>query len=138
MRVSSLHIYPVKSCGGIALAESPVGRMGLRYDRQWAFVDEYGMFVAQRDSRGLGIAVRTACLIGTRIVDSALILTAPDMPPLSVPLDGIAGPHVPVQVWESDTSGHDQGDVAAAWGTEFLSRERADGSTGHMTVAPTF
>ena len=26
----------MKSCGGIALAESVVGRMGLHYDRQWA------------------------------------------------------------------------------------------------------
>ena len=122
--VSSLHIYPVKSCGGIALAESAVGRMGLRYDRQWAFVDEHGMFVAQRDSRGLGIAVRTMCLIGTAIDDGILTLTAPQMPALQVPLAGHHGPDVPVRVWDSHTSGVDQGVAAAAWTTEVLSRER--------------
>lgn len=124
LRVAGLHIYPVKSCGGIALAEWPVGRMGLRYDRQWAFVDEHGMFVAQRDSRGLGVAVRTACLIATTLDDTHLVLSAPDMPLLRLPLDGVEGPEMPVQVWESRTSGRDQGDEAAAWGTAFLGRER--------------
>jgi uncharacterized protein YcbX len=122
--VSSLHIYPVKSCGGTALAESAVGRMGLRYDRQWAFVDDHGMFVAQRDSRGLGVAVRTMCLIGTALGDGMLTLIAPEMPPLQVPLAGLPGDDVPVQVWESRTSGVEQGADAAAWATEVLSRER--------------
>ncbi len=124
LRVTGLHIYPVKSCGGIALAESPVGRMGLRYDRQWVFVDEHGMFVAQRESRGLGIPVRTMCLIATAIAGGTLTLTAPDMPPLRVPADGVDGPDVPVRVWDSHTSGVDQGADAGAWATEVLSRER--------------
>jgi uncharacterized protein YcbX len=124
LRVTSLHIYPVKSCGGITLSESAVGRMGLRYDRQWAFVDEHGMFVAQRDSRGVGVPVRTMCLIGTAVGDSALTLTAPDMQPLAVPLAGHDGADVPVRVWDSHTSGVDQGAEAAAWATAVLSRER--------------
>jgi uncharacterized protein YcbX len=124
LQVSGLHIYPVKSCGGISLAESEVGRIGLRHDRQWVFVDEHGMFVAQRDSRGLGIPVRTMCLIGTQLADDRLILTAPDMPALSVPVAGRDGPDVPVRVWDSHTSGIDQGADAAAWATAVLSRER--------------
>jgi len=124
MEVASLHLYPVKSCGGITLAESAVTRRGLRFDRQWAFVDEHGMFVAQRDSRGLGIPVRTLCLIGTAIGSDALTLTAPGMPPLAVPLAGHDGPDVPVRVWDSQTSGVDQGGEAAAWASEVLSRER--------------
>lgn len=124
LAVASLHSYPVKSCGGVALAESEVGRMGLRYDRQWVFVDETGMFVAQRDSRGLGVPVRTMCLIGTAIGAGTLTLTAPDIPALQVPLAGMHGDEVPIQVWESRTSGIDQGADAAAWATEVLSRER--------------
>lgn len=124
MEVASLHVYPVKSCGGITLAESAATRMGLRYDRQWVFVDEHGMFVAQRDSRGLGIAVRTMCLIGTAIGGEVLTLTAPGMPPLAVPLAGHGGPDVPVRVWDSHTVGVDQGREAADWASEVLSRER--------------
>jgi len=124
LAVTSLHIYPVKSCTGVALTESLVGRMGLRYDRQWAFVDDTGMFVAQRDSRGLGVPVRTLCLIGTVIDERLLTLTAPGIAPLHVPATGVAGPSVPVRVWDSRTSGVDQGADAAAWATEVLSRER--------------
>jgi uncharacterized protein YcbX len=124
LRISSLHVYPVKSCGGISLSESAVGRMGLRYDRQWAFVDERGMFVAQRDSRGRGVPIRTLCLIGTVIDDRLLTLTAPGIAPLHLPATGMTGPAVPVQVWDSHTSGVDQGAAAAAWATEVLSRER--------------
>lgn len=122
--VASLHVYPVKSCGGVTLAESQVARTGLRYDRQWVFVDEHGMFVAQRDSRGLGIPVRTMCLIGTAIGTDTLTLTAPGMPPLAVPLAGHDGSEVPVRVWDSHTHGVDQGVEAADWASEVLSRER--------------
>jgi uncharacterized protein YcbX len=124
LQVSGLHIYPVKSCGGISLTEAEVGRMGLRYDRQWAFVDERGMFVAQRDARGLGVAVPTMCLIGTQVDAEQLVLTAPGMPALAVPLAGHDGPDVAVRVWDSHTSGVDQGAEASAWATEVLSRER--------------
>ena len=124
LQVSGLHVYPVKSCGGIALEESAVGRMGLCYDRQWVFVDEHGMFVAQRESRGLGVPVRTMCLIGTAIADGTLTLSAPGIPSLAVPASGVDGPDVPVRVWDSHTSGVDQGVEAAEWATEVLSRER--------------
>ncbi|MCC6411830.1 MAG: MOSC N-terminal beta barrel domain-containing protein, partial [Saprospiraceae bacterium] len=45
--LSSLHIYPVKSLGGIALEEATVEIRGLKYDRRWMLVDEEGMFVSQ-------------------------------------------------------------------------------------------
>ena len=41
-----------------------------------------------------------------------------------MPADGAAGPEVPVQVWESATTGIDQGEAASAWASEVLSRER--------------
>lgn len=124
MRIADLFIYPVKSCTGIALDASPVGRMGLRYDRQWVFVDDAGTFVAQRADSGRGIGVRTMCLVGTAIDDADLVLTAPRMAPLRVPLAGLDGAERPVRVWDSQTAGVDQGDAAAAWATTVLSRER--------------
>ena len=124
MVVAALNVYPVKSCAGLALDQARVGRMGFQYDRQWAFVDEHGMFVAQRADTGRGIAVRTMCLIRTAIDAGHLTLTASDMPPLQVPLTGRAGQHRPVRVWDSQTEGIDQGDEAAAWATQVLSRER--------------
>lgn len=123
-RVSALYVYPVKGCGGLPLVRAEVSRMGIRRDRQWMFVDERGMFVAQRDSRRLGVPVASVCLVRTALDAESLTLTAPGMPPLSVPVDGAAGDEVPVHVWESHTLGIDQGAEAEQWATTFLSRER--------------
>lgn len=121
--VSRLFVYPVKSCRGIALSEAEITRLGIRFDRQWMVVDERGRFVAQRGD-GSGVGVRTMCLIGTSMQHDVLTMTAPGMPPLTLPLDGRRGPELPVQVWQSRTVGIDQGDEASAWITSFLSRER--------------
>ena len=50
MTVTELHIYPVKSCRGIALQGAEVGRLGFLHDRQWMFVDGRGKF--QVESNG--------------------------------------------------------------------------------------
>ena len=124
LTVAGLHVYPIKACGGIALQHADAGRMGFRHDRQWMFVDERGMFVAQRDSRGAGVAIRSACQVRTAIADHALTITAPGMRALNLPVDGVAGDEVPVRVWDSRVSAIDQGDEAGQWATQFLSRER--------------
>ena len=38
LRVAELWIYPVKSCGGVRVAEARLDRAGLRYDREFAVV----------------------------------------------------------------------------------------------------
>ena len=87
------------------------------------FVDERGMFVAQRDGRGLGTAIISVCLVGTAIADGTLTLTAPSMPALRIAIDQ-GGVDVPVTIWDDRLSAIDQGDEAEAWATEWLSRER--------------
>jgi uncharacterized protein YcbX len=121
--VSAIHIYPVKACGGITLPQAEVTRTGFRHDRQWMFVDERGMFVAQREGRGLGAAIKSVCLVRTAIADGTLTLTAPSMPALQVPLRA-SGVEIPVTIWDDTITGIDQGDAAEAWATEWLSRER--------------
>jgi len=51
--VQSLHLYPIKSCAGIALPQATVGRAGLEWqgvgDREWMVVDAAsGQFLTQR------------------------------------------------------------------------------------------
>jgi len=87
------------------------------------FVDERGMFVAQRDGRGLGVSIPAVCLIRTAIDARGLILTAPSMPTLTVPLDA-PGVEIPVAVWDDRFIALDQGEAAEAWATTFLSRHR--------------
>lgn len=121
--IAALNVYPVKSCRGIPLTEAVVGRMGIRFDRQWMIVDEHGMFVAQRRD-AVGVEVPTLCLIETSFHDGSLRLDAPGMPPLTVPLAGADGPSLPVQVWNSHIHGIDQGDGAGSWLSSFISRDR--------------
>ncbi len=124
LTVAELNVYPIKACGGFSVQQADAGRMGFRHDRQWMFVDERGMFVAQRDSRGLGVAIRTTCLVRTAINDDVLAIAAPGMPGLSIPINGSAGDPCPVRVWDSRVIAIDQGDEAGQWATQFLSRER--------------
>ena len=43
VRIASLHLHPVKSCGGIAVDEALVIETGFEFDRAWAVVDERGV-----------------------------------------------------------------------------------------------
>jgi len=46
--VSQLHIYPIKSLGGISVTEAVVEARGLRYDRRFMLVTPDGQFITQR------------------------------------------------------------------------------------------
>lgn len=48
IKIKSLHIYPIKSLGGISLDASNVTFRGLAYDRRWLLIDENNQFVSQR------------------------------------------------------------------------------------------
>jgi uncharacterized protein YcbX len=49
MRVSELHVYPLKSGRGIALNETDIAPEGIPGDRRMMLVDPSGQFVNQRD-----------------------------------------------------------------------------------------
>lgn len=122
--IAGLYCYPLKSAGGISLQRAEVTRTGIRFDRQWAVVDNSGMFVAQRGDRGLGIGLRSMCLIKPYFETNDLVLTAPNMPELYLPLEGCEQELEDVQVWETHILAQDQGEAAAEWITEYLYRER--------------
>ena len=98
--------------------------MGIRYDRQWMVVNEHNVFVAQRGDKHLGaVGIKTMCLIEPGLTTKDLVLNAPGMQPLCLPLSGNKGPELMLRVWDSLSIGIDQGNEAAAWFTEYLSRE---------------
>ena len=105
--IAALFIYPVKSCGGIALTSTRVTERGFEHDREWMVVDVAGRFVSQRTEPRLAS-------ITTAITATSLVLAAPGADTLQVPLDqsGIASP---VTVWSDTVPGIDQGTAAAAW-----------------------
>ncbi len=105
--LSGLFIYPVKSARGIAQASARVTPLGLEWDRQWMIVDERGVFLSQRTHPQLARLV-------PRIEAHALMLTAPELTELRVPLD-VQGETLPVRVWDDHMSALTQGAHADEW-----------------------
>ena len=108
-----LYVYPIKSAGGIPLDVSDVDERGLRHDRRWMLVDEAGRFMSQRRFPRMA-------LIGVRIEHDGLIVDAPDMPSLKVPLQPPAGRLMLVRVWDDLVESLTVGDDADRWFSEFL------------------
>jgi len=113
--ILSLHTYPVKSCGSITHTQIGVSATGLAHDRQWVVVDEAGRFLTQR-------AHPRMALIQPALDATALFLNAPEMPTLRISLRHAEpdAPAVPIRIWNSDTLGHDEGDMAGRWFSDYL------------------
>jgi uncharacterized protein len=105
--VEELFVYPLKSARGIAQSAARIARTGLEWDRQWMAVDALGTFISQRTHPKLAQIVPA-------IAGNLLVLTAPHLKPLPLPLECV-GDTVDVQVWNDRCTGLDQGDAAAEW-----------------------
>lgn len=116
VHISALYTYPVKSCAGLRHDRADLDNRGLALDRQWMVIDPAGRFVTQREHPRLALA-RTA------LSGESLILTAPELPPLAVPISQHDGPQREVVVWRDTCLGIDEGDAAAAWFSSLLNTQ---------------
>lgn len=105
--VASLHVYPVKSCRGIAVDSFRLTDTGPEWDRRWMIVRPGGIFITQRSHPAMAT-------IAVTIDGRTLRLAAPGRAPLEVPVDH-PGSSWPVVVWRSECLGIDAGDEAAEW-----------------------
>jgi uncharacterized protein YcbX len=113
IKLSGLFIYPVKSLAGISINQWPVVKTGLKYDRQWMIVDDSGQFLSQRKLAGLA-------LIKTSLTDNELILSAPAMKDLEVPLEAAGGEIVSVMIWHDRCHARSVSSEADQWLSRFL------------------
>ena len=114
--VSSLYVYPIKSCAGIALHEARLLDTGLEYDRNWMVVDPSGLMLTQRSHARLA-------LIRVALGQGELIVTAPGMPELRTPLAVTALERpalMETRVWRDTMSAFDTGPQTEAWFSAFL------------------
>jgi len=116
-----------------------VDGQGILHDRRWVVVDKNSNFVAQRQGSasiplvgqvnipsrfGGGVAIRTMCQVASHIAGDMLVIAAPNMHELRVPVNGISGAEEEVAVWRNPPArAVDQGKEASDWFSEFLSRE---------------
>lgn len=114
--LSDMYIYPVKSLAGIRVTRWQVVATGFKYDRKWMLIDAERQFLSQR-------RLPRMALIKTTLTDSELILSAPGMDDLSLPLEPTTGDIINSTIW------HDQVDTitvsveADAWFSCFLNIE---------------
>ncbi len=116
LRVSELYIYPVKSCAGIKVDSAKITDRGFEHDREWMVVRGGEWFVTQRQYPAMA-------LIQPRPTSAGLVLNAPGMPEITVPvLTGKGAKTFEAQVWDDHMLVADQGDAAAAWVSKYLGR----------------
>jgi uncharacterized protein YcbX len=110
--ITQLFIYPVKSCAGIEVNQSVLDYTGLQMDREWMIVDQYGMFLTQRQ-------IPHMVWITPELNAEGLTLSAPGQADITIALDQ-RGPQRQVTVWRDTLPADDMGDAAAKWLDKFL------------------
>jgi len=92
--VSSLHIYPVKSLGGIALNSVAVTDRGFQYDRRWMLIDNNHRFLSQRE-----LPVMT--LLQTELVEQSFRIYKPGEKEnnIEIPLSQESGELLVAEIW---------------------------------------
>lgn len=115
--VTSLHIYPVKSCGGLLLDQTTLDARGPAFDRRWMIVSDDGgdpaRFVTQRELPRLA-------LIQPELTADELILRAPGMPEMKLPLRARTQRLMDVVIWRDTCQATNEGSPVALWLSEFL------------------
>ncbi|OGB27750.1 MAG: Fe-S protein [Burkholderiales bacterium RIFCSPLOWO2_02_FULL_57_36] len=113
--LTELNLYPIKSCGGIALREATMTAAGLMsqhiYDREWMVVDSTGRFITQREH--IKMALIKPCINA-----DTLELRAPGMLRLQIPLDlpdPDTAPTLDVHVWDDTVTAYDCDEITARW-----------------------
>ncbi|NWU97734.1 MOCOS sulfurase, partial [Upupa epops] len=118
--VTSIYLYPIKSCSAFEVTEWPVGNQGLLYDRNWMIVNQNGVCLTQKQEPRL-------CLVYPSIdlKQNVMVIRAEGMDPVSVSLEENTGKETVIS--ESKVCSHrvktyDCGDGIAGWFSMFLGR----------------
>ncbi|XP_016648032.1 PREDICTED: mitochondrial amidoxime reducing component 2 isoform X2 [Prunus mume] len=126
-KVSSIFIYPIKSCRGISVSQSSVTPTGFRWDRQWLVVNYKGRAYTQRVEPKLSLVQvelpDEAFIEGWEPSKSSyLVLKAPGMDALKVSLIAPREVSNGVSVWEWSGSALDEGADASKWFSDYLGK----------------
>ena len=108
MHIAKLFVYPVKSAGGLSVAEARVTKTGLEHDRHFMIVDTDGRFFTQREAPLLA-RLRVAVEPGEQSVTLTSGLQSVAVPWASDPTARL----VPVTVWTDTLVAEDAGEAAA-------------------------
>jgi hypothetical protein len=111
--LTSLTVYPLKSCAGLPLTRATVEPLGLQHDRRWMAVRPDGSFMTGRELPAL-VRVRAVP------APTGLHLSAPGMPDLEVHLPPSDAPRLDVTVWDDTCSAARASAQADRWLSQYL------------------
>lgn len=131
--LSSLHIYPVKSCHRVDLEAATLEPWGLAGDRRWVVVDDTGL---QRTQRRVP---RMALITPSYTAEGRLLLRAPEMPDLLLapPTRAAGAEAIAVTVWRYNGAAAWAGAEADAWLSKFLGSPSRLAYMDDTSVRPT-
>ncbi|ATB40748.1 flavodoxin reductase (ferredoxin-NADPH reductase) family 1 [Cystobacter fuscus] len=113
LTLSSLSIYPLKSCAELPLTQATVEPLGLQQDRRWMAVRSDGSCMTGRELPGF-VHLRAVP------VPEGLHLSAPGMPELVVSVPPADAPRLDITVWDDTCSAAWIGDDADRWLSAYL------------------
>ncbi|XP_018680069.2 uncharacterized protein LOC103998057 isoform X1 [Musa acuminata AAA Group] len=125
--VATIFVYPIKSCRGISVPRACITSTGLRWDRQWLVVNSKGRAYTQR-------VEQTLALVEIELPTDAfredwepndisyMVIKAPQMEPLKIPLNREHAAIDDISVWEWSGSALDEGNEAFEWFTKYLGK----------------
>lgn len=117
MRLSGLYRYPLKSAAGESLQETGLDALGVLGDRRWMVVDsESGRFLTQR------LLPQMTQLRARWQGSEQLLLSAPGMADVLVPVPGPQAALRGVTIWRDSLQVPDAGEAAALWLSQWLGR----------------
>ncbi len=109
LTVTSLHVYPIKSCRAVDLKAVRFDALGPLYDRRLMVVDATtSRYLTQRELPRL-------TLITPQLGPTALQVSAPQMPTLKVSLTSERTERREITVWRFTGPAEDLGEHAADW-----------------------
>lgn len=114
--LSSIHLYPIKSCAPWTRQEAVVEARGLAGDRRWMIVDADGRFVTARKHPQL-VRIHAEPVAGHD--DGLLDLRAPGMPTLRLARPA-ATPRVAAVVWKDTVAAQSADTAADGWISAYL------------------
>jgi len=114
-KVSSIHIYPIKSTAGISLPSAQVEALGLTFDRRFVVCDLSGQFITARTEPRL-------CLVKTKLTNKSLTLSTPGMETLVLLYDEFTNQYQKLTVWGDEVNGQLCSKKANLWFSEYLQR----------------
>ncbi|MBL4823534.1 MAG: YcbX family protein [Colwellia sp.] len=113
--VNNLYIYPIKSTMGISLSDANIDALGLAFDRRFVISDSSGQFITARTEP-------TLCLVATTLTEQGIILSAPNMPTLTLSYKNFSNQYQNVTVWGDEIAAQPCPTAANAWFSDYLQR----------------